>query len=316
MTILILAAGKGKRMNSNLPKVLHPLLGRSMISHIIRTVLCFSPEEIMVVVSPDNYQFIREELGDEGIRYIRQPEPAGTADAVKRCASLVKTRRTMVLCGDVPLLRSQTLLDMIDLHQSRAASATLLSTDLTNPTGYGRVVRNGDGSVSRIVEHKDATKQERLIREINSGTYIFESRILFDLLEKIKPSQATGEYYLTDVVAMIVASGARVEALKIDDSDEVMGINDKAALKRAEDIFRNRLLAVWREQGGKIHNSNMIFADSDVTVGAGAQITGEAVLRGNTHIGSGSRVGPSVQLEDTVVEGNNLLKGVGLKKSL
>ncbi len=315
MTFIILAAGSGKRMRGSTPKVMRPLLGRPMISHVLSTVQRFSPEHLFVVVDSKGHEMIPQELDDEGIRYIIQPEALGTADAARRCRDEVTTRKVMVLCGDVPLLRSQTLSDMIALHQSRGAAATLLSTEFPDPSGYGRIVRNGDGTVLRIVEDKDASSVQRAIREINSGTYIFESSLLFDTLEFVEPSPATGEYYLTDVVAILVERGMRVEALKIEDSSELMGVNDSAALKRVEDILRRRLLSRWRRAGARIENPHMVFADSEVELAAGAQVNGRTVLRGSTRIGSGSRVGPFVTLEDTVVEGNSCIKGLRSKGS-
>lgn len=315
MTAVVLAAGRGKRMGGSKPKVLHSVLGRPMISHIMSTVQRFSPDHILVVVSPEGHPSVKEALGNESIRYIIQPEALGTADAVKRCREAVPTRRVMVLCGDVPLLRSQTLSDMIALHQSRGAVATLLSTEVPDPTGYGRVVRNGDGSVSRIVEHRDASAGERSILEINSGTYIFESDILFDFLDRVKPSTTTGEYYLTDVVAMMVEDGHIVEALKIEDRTEVMGINDRIALQRVEDLLRQRILKRWKRAGARIQHPYMVSSDSDVELAAGVQIEGKVTLRGETSIGPGATVGPSVNLEDTKVEGNTSLKGERSKSS-
>lgn len=315
MTVVILGAGKGKRMGSKLPKILHPLMGRPMIFHILRTAQRFSPEEIITVVSPEGYEPTRKVLGDEAVKYVIQPEAVGTADAVARCRDLVHTRRVMILCGDVPLIRPQTLSDMIALHQSRGAAATLLSTELADPSGYGRIIRNGDSSVQKIVEHKDASSAERELREINSGTYIFEADLLYELLGDVKPSPATGEYYLPDVIGMLVGRNMRVEALKIEDRNEVMGVNNIMALKRVQDIFRQRLLASWRSAGAIVDNPYNFFADSDVELSGGVKITGRVVLRGATRIGSGASIGPFVHLEETVVEGNNCIKGAKSRKS-
>ncbi|MBD3287079.1 NTP transferase domain-containing protein [candidate division WOR-3 bacterium] len=315
MTVIILAAGKGKRMKSAKAKVLVSLLGRPMISHIMSTVQRFSPENILLVVSPSGHEAIKDVLGEEGIRYVIQSEARGTADAVKLCEKYVQTRRSIVLCGDVPLIRPSTLSDMIALHQSRGAAATLLSTEIPDPSGYGRILRNGDASVRGIIEHKDASTSEREIREINSGTYVFESGLLFELLKRVEPSPATGEYYLTDVVAILVKEGHRVEALKIEDQTEVMGVNDFMALKKLEDIYRHRLLEKWSRAGAVVSHPQMLWADIDVELAPGTRIIGRAVLRGNTSVGPGASVGPYVSLEDTVVEGNNRIKGVRSRKS-
>jgi len=315
VTVIILAAGKGKRMRSVGPKVLAPLLGRPMICHIMTTVQRFSPESILVVVNPEGREAVEEVLGEEGIRYVNQAEARGTADAVKLCKDYVQTRRAIVLCGDVPLIRAETLSDMIALHQSHGAAVTLLSTEVPDPSGYGRVIRNGDSSVRGIIEHKDASSTERKIREINSGTYVFESKLLFDLLDKVEPSPATGEYYLTDIVAMLVKGGKRVEALKIEDQTEIMGVNDTLALKKIEDIYRHRLLEKWSKAGAVVSHPQVLWADIDVELSPGSRVIGRAVLRGNTSVGPGSSVGPYVSLEDTVVEGNNRIKGSRSRKS-
>lgn len=314
MTAVILAAGKGKRMGASIPKVLHPLLGRPIITYILSSLEHFSPEEVIVVVSPEGEEPIRAAIGNETKKYVIQPEARGTADAVKRCRSQISTRRMMVLCGDVPLIRPQTLSLMMALHQSKGAAATLLTTELPDPSGYGRVIRNGDGSVRKIVEHKDATASEKLVREMNSGTYIFETSLLFEMLDKVQPSPATGEYYLTDVISMLVDEGKRVEALKIDDRTEVMGINDQAALKALESILHERILEEWTLRGVKIDNPRLVWLEGDIKLSAGTQLTGSVVLKGATSIGTASSIGPFVELVDTVAEGTNCIKGTRSKK--
>ncbi len=295
-------------------KVLHHLLGKPIICYILDSIEHFSPEEVIVVVSPDGEEPIRSALGNETKKYVIQPEAKGTADAVKLCRAEVSTRRMIVLCGDVPLIRPQTLSSMIALHQSRGAAATLLTTELPDPTGYGRVIRNSDGTVMKIVEHKDATASEKAVREMNSGTYVFETELLFEMLDKVQPSQTTGEYYLTDVVAMMVASGRRVEALKIDDRTEVMGINDQAALKALENILKERILDEWMRMGVGVENSQQVSIEGNIKVSPGARLTGSVALKGTTSIGIASSIGPYVQMEDTVVEGSNCIKGSRSRK--
>jgi UDP-N-acetylglucosamine diphosphorylase/glucosamine-1-phosphate N-acetyltransferase len=232
IAIVILAAGQGKRMNSDLPKVLHEIGGRPMLCHVIDTVKRLAPGRVVVVTG---YQAgcVEEACRDQGVEFARQHEQLGTGHAVMQTAPLLEDWPgvIVVLNGDVPGLRPETLGAFVDHHLRSGASATVLTAELDDPAGYGRIVRGAGGGLERIVEHKDATQAERALREINSGLFCFEAGELFSALRRVTRRNAQNEYYLTDVVGLLHAEGRPVAAWRVEDAREVAGVNNPEELE-------------------------------------------------------------------------------------
>ena len=240
--VLIMAAGLGTRMKSNVAKVLHKLDGRPLISHVCRSALALNPGKVVVIVGHQAEE-VRATVEDEfasdrnRIAFVHQIEQRGTGDAVIAAENELRgdNRTVLVLSGDVPLIRPATLTKLIDAHHAAKAACVLLSVRLENPTGYGRVMRDDAGDFVKIVEQKDATEEERQIREINAGIYCFESAKLVDGLSRVKPNNAQGEFYLTDVPAILKSDGDRVAIYLHGDAREVSGINTRAELGRVRE---------------------------------------------------------------------------------
>ncbi len=238
---IVLAAGLGRRMNSNGQKVLSRLFGRSMLLYIISKLRGLGLERIIVVVGHQKEE-VKKELEGEEIEFVEQKELLGTGHAVREAEPRLSSCKNdiLVLCGDTPLLTVSTLKNLVAIHRRGKAAATILTTNFLDPTGYGRILRNGDGSVEGIIEELDASPKERLIREINAGVYIFRKEPLFAALCKIKPDNIKSEYYLTDAISILRRKGERVASYRTDDPDEILGINRKEDLIRAEEILRRR----------------------------------------------------------------------------
>jgi bifunctional UDP-N-acetylglucosamine pyrophosphorylase/glucosamine-1-phosphate N-acetyltransferase len=239
---IVLAAGVGKRMNSNLPKVLHPVLGRPMVDHVLDAVRAAGVPRVVVVVGHRAEQ-VRAALAGRNVEFALQAEQLGTGHAVLQTKPLLGGHRGtgLVLCGDTPLLTPETLGDLLATHRDTGAAATVLTAVVDDPTGYGRVLRGPDGAVRRIVEHKDATDEVRRVREINSGLFAFSLPDLFAALEQIGTDNAQGEYYLTDTLEILLGLSRRVSARACRDPREVLGVNTPEQLREVEDIMRQRV---------------------------------------------------------------------------
>lgn len=240
---VILAAGKGTRMKSELPKVIHKALGKPMVQYSIDAAkeAGAKPSDICLVVG-HKAELVKEVVGDS-VAYVLQKEQLGTGHAVKCAQDFIGTEGlTMVLCGDTPLITGGTLKKLVDTHIAEKNAVTVLSAIADNPTGYGRIIKDSWGKFMKIVEQKDATDEEKRVREINSGMYIFNSDILTIALEKLSNDNAQGEYYLTDTIEIVKREGlGEVAAMVIDDIDEIKGVNSQEQLKEAEDILNARM---------------------------------------------------------------------------
>lgn len=241
MSTAIMAAGKGTRMKSDLPKVLHKLNNRSMVHYVIDLAEKINSEKIVLIVG-HKHEMVRDECSSRKVQFALQSPQLGTGHAVQMTEPVFDgyDGDILVLSGDVPLLTEKTIRTLVAEHQKSAATATLLTADLDDPFGYGRVIRNSDDSVKEIVEQKDASPEQLKINEINVGIYIFDAKALFKALKNVKNDNAQGEYYLPDVIPMFIADGKKVNAVIADSFEETKGINTVDQLREAETILNSR----------------------------------------------------------------------------
>ena len=298
LAAVILAAGQGKRMKSVLPKILHPVAGQPMLGHVIRVAQSVGAEPIVAVVG-HGAEKVRTILGELDVSFALQSEQLGTGHALLCAESALGgfSGDLLLLCGDVPLLEESTLRRLIAHHRGHAATVTILTAVMSDPTGYGRIVRRAS-SVQRIVEEKDATPGEKAVTEINTGIYLFEAPRVFDLLRGIGNRNAQGEYYLTDVVAAASAAGKRVEALSVEDGREAMGINDRRQLALAEAVIREKINDRHMLAGISLVDPATAYIDTDVKIGAETRLYPGVHLRGATQIGCNCVIEPGVVVTD------------------
>ncbi|HEX8772330.1 MAG TPA: bifunctional UDP-N-acetylglucosamine diphosphorylase/glucosamine-1-phosphate N-acetyltransferase GlmU [Pyrinomonadaceae bacterium] len=322
LDVLVLAAGLGTRMRSRTAKVLHKLGGRPLVAHVCRTATALSPtlRHIYVIVGHQAEKVkeaVQAELGENGARFIMQTEQRGTGDAVMAARSALQGADStlLVLSGDVPLIDAQTLgalLHQHRTHRGHGAACTLLSVRLDDPSGYGRVVRDEEGRFEKIVEQKDATSAEKQIKEINAGIYCFETRALFAALERVQPTNAQGEYYLTDVPGILRADGENVGVYLHSNPREVSGINTRAELAEFEAIIRRRTLRQLMEGGVTFIDPSHTYVSPEAKIGRDCviypdvHIEGETVIGDDCEIRSGTRItnsviGNGVQIKDHCV---------------
>lgn len=302
-TAVILAAGLGKRMKSKTPKVLHPICGLPMVQHVVNAAAGAGFARIVVVIGHGGDE-VRRVLGDR-VEYAVQSEQLGTGHALLCARSLSVTDHVVVLSGDAPLLTAETLTSLARHHLDTGAGATVLTAMLEDPARYGRVLRGTDGSVVGIVEEKDATPEERDIREVNTGTYCFKKRV-FELLEGVGRENAQGEYYLTDALAAFRTEGAGVEALKLDDPREGEAPNDRVQLAETAAYMQRRILEKLMLSGVTIVDPSHTYVDAGVVVGADSVLLPGTMLQGSTVIGENCTIGPFSQVRDTEV-GNGVV---------
>jgi bifunctional UDP-N-acetylglucosamine pyrophosphorylase / glucosamine-1-phosphate N-acetyltransferase len=315
--VLVLAAGAGTRMRSDIPKVLHTLAGRSMLSHALHSVAKVAPSHVVVLLGHDRDQVapavaeLTEELG-KPIQIAVQEEQLGTGHAVRCALSALPddySGTVVVTYGDVPLLDSDTLAELIAAHSSEAAAATVLTTTLPDPTGYGRILRTQDGELTGIVEHADAGPSELAIREINAGVYAFDAAPLRSALGRLQPHNAQQELYLTDVVSIFRADGLAVRALHVDDSALVAGVNDRVQLAELGAELNRRIVAAHQRAGVTIVDPATTWVDVDVSIGRDTVVQPGTQLLGATRIGGRCRIGPDTTLTDvTVGDGASVIR--------
>lgn len=297
---VILAAGKGVRMRSQMPKVLHRAAGKPMLAYVMRAAHKAGIEDLVVVVGHGRDR-VMQEFADEKIRFVVQEEQLGTGHALlvaekeARAADLI-----LVLCGDTPLIRPSTLQNLIEYHEREQAAATVLTAVIENPTGYGRIIRGSDGGFLRIVEEKDASPEEKTVHEVNTGMYCFDASV-FEILKKIKPENAQGEYYLTDALTLYREAGKKVLALAAADSEDIYGINDRVQLAEAEKALRRRKVRELMLSGVTIMDPDSTFVDMDVVIGPDTVIYPFTIIEGVSVIGEECRIGPGTHLTDVQV---------------
>ena len=304
---IILAAGKGTRMKSTLPKVLHKVGGKSMVEHVVRAAKLAGMERQIVIIG-HGAEAVRQEIG-ESVEFAVQEPQLGTGHAVMQAENALANFHgtAMILCGDTPLLDSNELKNFYERHKQSGASASVLTTILDNPFGYGRIIRDGKGDVLGIVEEKDATEVQKNLHEINTGIYCLECPDLFLILKRLSNNNAQGEYYLTDVIAKLKEMGKKVGAIVTEDHDMVIGINSRRQLAEAENVLRQRILNKWMDEGVTIMDPASTFIEADVEIAPDTVIRPFTWLEGKTKIAKNCEIGPNARLTNVKVgEGTSL----------
>ncbi|HET8929124.1 MAG TPA: sugar phosphate nucleotidyltransferase [Acidimicrobiales bacterium] len=309
VSAVVLAAGQGTRMRSARPKPLHVLGGRPMVRHVLDALHGVAASRIVVVVGHGADAMITKlsgRLDGVTIEFAEQAEQRGTGDAVGIALATLGAQDgagddVIVLPGDTPLLRPESLVAMVETHRSTAAAATALTARVDDATGYGRIIRDASGSVTGIVEHADATTEQRDIDEINTSIYCFRRDLLADALGRIRPDNAQGEWYLTDVIGVLHGDGHRVSAWVVDDPAEAQGVNDRVQLAAAEATLRTRINDGWMRAGVTLVDPASTVIDPDVELARDVTVFPGAVLRGATVVDEGAQIGPHAVLVDAVV---------------
>lgn len=298
---VVLAAGKGTRMKSSLYKVLHPVCGKPMVDHVVGNMETLGAKEIVTVVG-HGAEMVKDTLGDRST-YVVQEEQLGTAHAVQQAERALEGREgtTIVICGDTPLITPATIEQLMQTHQEAGAKATILTAIVEDPTGYGRILRGSDDLVSGIVEQKDATPEQQNVKEINSGTYCFDNKALFEALKKVDNNNSQGEYYLTDVISILKEQGEAIAAFAAADADELLGVNDRVALSQAESYMRNRLALHHMREGVTIIDPASTYIGADVVIGSDTVLLPGTMLEGHTVIGEKSTIGPNSHLKNAYI---------------
>ena len=301
---VVLAAGKGTRMKSDLYKVMHPVNGLPMVDHVMRAVEQSNVTDVVTIVG-HGAEIVKEALGERS-QYAVQEEQLGTGHAVQQAEEILggAEGNTLVICGDTPLLTVETLQALFKHHEDTGAKGTILTSVVEQPFGYGRVIREADNTVSHIVEEKDATDEERRVTEINSGTYVFDNRALFEMLNKVGNDNAQGEYYLPDVIGLLKEAGEIVSAYIMADADEGLGVNDRVALAEATKIMTRRINERHMREGVTFYNPEATYIEADVVIGADTVIESGVSLKGKTIIGRNCHIGMQSEIIDCVIADN------------
>ena len=298
---VILAAGKGTRMQSKLYKVLHKVCDRTMVELVLDSLSDLEMQEVITVVG-HGAERVKEVLGDR-TKFVLQEEQLGTAHAVKVAKDELKDKEgtTIVMYGDTPLIRSETINNMLDHHEKMNAKATVLTAIADDPFAYGRIIRDVNGKLVKIVEEKDATEQERKIKEINSGIYCFDNKLLFEMLEKVKNDNNQGEYYLPDVLGLIREQKEIIETYLCDDFDETFGVNDRVALAYAENVMRNRINTKHMLAGVTLVDPTNTYIAPNAVIGRDTTIYPNVTIKSNTIIGEDCQIKPNSYLENVQI---------------
>jgi bifunctional UDP-N-acetylglucosamine pyrophosphorylase / glucosamine-1-phosphate N-acetyltransferase len=306
--VIVLAAGEGTRMKSRTPKVLHTLCGRSMLGHVLDAAAALDPERLLVVVGHGREQ-VTAHLGEAYPKAATavQEQQNGTGHAVRIAVEALEREGaslegTVVLAyGDTPLLTGRTLGDLAAAHERAGNAVTVLSAEMDDPHGYGRILRDTSGTFTGIVEQADATEAQRAVTEINSGMYAFDGSLLRQVVRRLSSDNAKGEEYITDAVGILRGDGHRVDAAPAVHSAEIQGVNDRVQLAEARRLLNDRLLTAHMRSGVTVVDPASTWVDVDVRIGADAVLEPQTRLGGRSEIGEGARIGPGTTLEDTEV---------------
>ncbi|MBC2085164.1 bifunctional UDP-N-acetylglucosamine diphosphorylase/glucosamine-1-phosphate N-acetyltransferase GlmU [Listeria marthii] len=298
---VVLAAGQGTRMKSKLYKVLHPVCGKPMVEHVVDQISTLNVDKVVTIVG-HGAEKVQEHLAGKS-EFVKQEEQLGTAHAVLQAKVELagKDGVTLVVCGDTPLIEASTMEALLKYHHEKRAKATILTTVIEDPTGYGRIIRDDLGIVEKIVEHKDATEKEQRISEINTGTYCFDNKALFEALENVSNDNVQGEYYLPDVIKILKDSDEVVAAYRMESFEESLGVNDRIALAEASKLMQRRINENHMRNGVTLVNPESTYIDIDVKIGQDTVIEPGVMLRGKTVIGDDCVVTSGSEIVNSVI---------------
>ena len=315
---IIMAAGKGTRMKSNKSKLVHKIYGKELVRRVAELAYKIGSDDVVAVVGHMREQ-VQEVLGDS-VKYAYQDELLGTGHAVMQAAPFLegKKGKVVVLYGDVPIIRPETLKKLIEKSVTSKEYATLLTAIYENPTGYGRIIRDEGGSVEEIVEEKDANSYQKKIKEINSGIYCFDIEELLKALKFIKPNNAQGEYYLTDVIKIMNDKGLKTGAVIVEDNTEILGVNDRAQLELLTRVLRMRINSEHMRNGLTIEDANSTYIYDDVKIGQDTVIHPNTTIQNNVIIGENCEIGPNAFIREGCILDNKVKIGncVEIKKTV
>lgn len=318
LNIIIMAAGKGTRMKSKLPKVLHKLAGKSMLDYVIDSVQKLNPREIFVIVGYEAETIIYSFDNRVPVTWVQQTEQLGTGHAIMQVIPHLKdySGDVLILSGDVPLLSGETMTKLIERHSRVNSGAAILTTMLDNPFGYGRIIKDENDNIIKIVEEKDASPEEKAVKEINSGTYCFDWQNLSHYLSKITPQNAQGEYYLTDVIKLFVDNNLSVKAYATPHIEEILGINDRSTLAKISRIIREGINQRLMLSGITIIDPETAYIDSGVLIGTDTVIYPNTIIEGYSKIGNNCRLGPNTQIVNSAIGDYNEITFSSLTDSI
>lgn len=313
---VVLAAGQGTRMKSKLYKVLHPVCGKPMVEHVVDHISQLEVNHTVTVVG-FGAEMVKEHLEGKS-EFVVQEEQLGTAHAVMQAKDALGGQKgtTLVICGDTPLITVETMSALVKQHEETSAKATVLTARAEDPSGYGRIIRNAQGDVERIVEHKDANEDELTVKEINTGTYCFDNEALFEALDNVSNENAQGEYYLPDVIEILKEKNELVTAYVTENFEETLGVNDRIALAEAERIMRTRIHREHMKNGVTITDPANTYIDTDVIIGSDTVILPGTVIQGNSKIGEGCIIGPNTEINNCEISHNNTVQQSVLSDSI
>lgn len=316
-TSVILAAGMGTRMKSKMPKVLHKVCGKPLSKWVIDASKAAGADKVCAVVG-HKAETVKEVLGDV-CEFALQAEQKGTGHAVMQAMDVIKNSKgeVVILNGDTPLITAETINKAIEYHKNNGNQATVITAILDDATGYGRIVRDNDGSVLKIVEQKDASEEEKKINEVNSGMYVFDAQALVYALDKITPNNAQGEYYLTDTLEILLSAGKKIGGYAISDNDEIRGINDRVQLNEAEKIMQKRINEYHMRNGVTMRNPESVYIEDGVEIGNDTEICQNVTIKSGTKIGSDCVIGSGSMLDRAVIhDGVDVLSSVILESEV
>ncbi|MGM9977462.1 MAG: bifunctional UDP-N-acetylglucosamine diphosphorylase/glucosamine-1-phosphate N-acetyltransferase GlmU [Clostridium sp.] len=300
---IILAAGQGTRIKSNIPKVLHKVCGKEMVNHVIDNMRKAEIEDVNLIIG-NGSELVKESTKDRNVSYSLQEEQLGTGHAVKCAKEFLQGKDGVVavFTGDAPLTRVETIKKLVDEHIKKGNKATLLSAYVDDPTGYGRIIRDGE-EVLKIVEHKDCNEEELKVNEMNAGMYCFDIKSLLSSLEELNNNNVQGEYYLTDVIGILKSKGEKVGAL-LTDYEDTLGVNSRAQLAEAERVLRKRINQFHLDNGVTLIDPNTTYIGVDAIIGKDTVIYPNNIIEGNTKIGEGCTILQNSRIKDSIIEDN------------